>query len=57
MAQQRAQVGLAAARPHGLSERRKPKVTPELVDKAQQMYDSRRYHGLESPNPGPSAQR
>ncbi|MGH3521427.1 MAG: hypothetical protein ACRDU4_01055, partial [Mycobacterium sp.] len=43
VAQQRAQVGLAAARPHGLSERRKPKVTSELVDRTQQMYDSRRY--------------
>jgi hypothetical protein len=43
VAQQDAQSGPATARPHGLSERRQPKMTPELVDKAQRMYDSRRY--------------
>lgn len=40
--QQRGQLGPAAARTRSLSGRRKPKMTPELVDKAQRMYDSRR---------------
>ncbi len=43
VAQQRAQAVLAAARPRSLSKRRTPKMTPELVDKAQRMYDSRRF--------------
>jgi hypothetical protein len=43
MAQQRAQARLAAARVRGLSGRRKSKMTPERIDKAQRMYDSRRF--------------
>ncbi|MGH3550595.1 MAG: hypothetical protein ACRDQU_21245 [Pseudonocardiaceae bacterium] len=43
VAQHHAQTGLGTARPHGLSERRKLKMVPELIDKAQRMYDSRRY--------------
>ncbi len=43
VAQQRAQAGLTAARARGLSGHRKSKMTPELVDKAQRMYDSRRF--------------
>ncbi len=35
--------GLAAARARGRRGGRKPKMTPELVDKAQRMYDSRQF--------------
>jgi DNA invertase Pin-like site-specific DNA recombinase len=40
---ERTQAGLAAARARGRTGGRKPKMTPELVDKAQRMYDSRRF--------------
>lgn len=43
VAQQPAQPEPAMVRPHGLAQRRTPKMTPELVDKAQRMYDSRHY--------------
>jgi hypothetical protein len=43
VAQQPAQPGPATVRPHGLAQHRTSKMTPELVDKAQRMYDSRRY--------------
>ncbi len=41
--QQRAQTGLAASRARGPSGHRKSKMTPALVNKAQRMYDSRRF--------------
>jgi hypothetical protein len=41
--QQRTQAGLAASRARGPSGHRKSKMTPVLVDKAQRMYDSRRF--------------
>lgn len=37
------QAGLSTARSRGLAKRRTPKMTPELVAKAQRMYDSRRH--------------
>ena len=40
---ERTQAGLAAARARGRTGGRKPKMTAELVDKAQRMYDSRRF--------------
>lgn len=40
---QPAQAGLTPIRPRGLSGRHTTKMTPALVDKAQQMYDSGRY--------------
>ncbi|MGB8961670.1 MAG: hypothetical protein WCC38_06910 [Pseudonocardiaceae bacterium] len=43
VARQQAQARLAAAQVRGLSGRRKSKMTPELVEKAQRMYDSRRF--------------
>jgi hypothetical protein len=43
VAQQRAQARPAAARSRGLSGHCKSKMTPERVDKAQRMYDSRRF--------------
>jgi hypothetical protein len=43
MTQQRAQAGLAASRARGPSGHRKSKMTPELVDEAQRMYNSRRF--------------
>jgi hypothetical protein len=41
--QQRSQTGQAASRARGPSGHRKSKMTPELVDKAQRMYNSRRF--------------
>jgi hypothetical protein len=38
-----AQAGLAAARVRGRTGGRKPKMTPKLIDKAQQMYDARQF--------------
>ena len=43
VAQQLTQGESATARTHGLSARRKPKMTPVLVDQAQRMYDSGDY--------------
>jgi hypothetical protein len=40
---ERTQAGLAAARARGRKGGRKPKMTPELIDKAQRMYDSRNF--------------
>ncbi|WP_172862194.1 recombinase family protein [Micromonospora zamorensis] len=37
---ERTMAGLAAARTRGRNGGRKPKMTPELIDKAQRMYDS-----------------
>jgi helix-turn-helix resolvase-like protein len=41
--QQRAQAGQAASRARSPSGHRKSKMTPELIDKAQRMYNSRRF--------------
>jgi DNA invertase Pin-like site-specific DNA recombinase len=40
---ERTHAGLAAARARDRKGGRKPKMTPELVDKAQRMYDSRQF--------------
>jgi DNA invertase Pin-like site-specific DNA recombinase len=40
---ERTNAGLQAARARGRKGGRKPKMTPELIDKAQRMYDSRRF--------------
>jgi hypothetical protein len=40
---ERTQAGLAAARARGRRGGRKPKMTPALIDKAQRMYDVRRF--------------
>jgi DNA invertase Pin-like site-specific DNA recombinase len=40
---ERTNAGLQAARARGRKGGRKPKMTPELVDKAQRMYDSRQF--------------
>lgn len=40
---ERTQAGLAAARSRGRNGGRKPKMTPDLIDKAQRMYDSRQF--------------
>jgi len=40
---ERTLAGLAAARTRGRSGGRKPKMTPDLVNKAQRMYDSRQF--------------
>jgi len=40
---ERTQAELAAARARGRKGGRKPKMTPELIDKAQRMYDSRTF--------------
>jgi len=40
---ERTQAGLVAARARGRKGGRKPKMTPELIDKAQRMYDSRSF--------------
>jgi DNA invertase Pin-like site-specific DNA recombinase len=40
---ERTQAGLIAARARGRKGGRKPKMTTELIDKAQRMYDSRRF--------------
>lgn len=40
---ERTHAGLAAARARGRRGGRKPKMTPELVNKAQRMYDARRF--------------
>ena len=40
---ERTQAGLAAARARGRHGGRKPKMTPALIDKAQRMYDSRKF--------------
>jgi DNA invertase Pin-like site-specific DNA recombinase len=40
---ERTQAGLAAARSRGLTGGRKPKMTPELINKAQRMYDARQF--------------
>ena len=40
---ERTAAGLAAARARGRHGGRKPKMTPALIDKAQRMYDSRRF--------------
>lgn len=43
LVKERTQAGLAAARARGRKGGRKPKMTPELIDKAQRMYDSRNF--------------
>ena len=40
---ERTSAGLAAARARGRKGGRKPRMTPELIDKAQRMYDSRQF--------------
>ena len=40
---ERTQAGLAAARARGRTGGRKPKMTPELINKAQRMYDARQF--------------
>jgi len=40
---ERTQAGLTAARSRGRNGGRKPKMTPDLIDKAQRMYDSRQF--------------
>ena len=40
---ERTQAGLQAARARGRKGGRKPKMTPELIGKAQRMYDSRQF--------------
>ena len=40
---ERTHAGLAAARARGRKGGRKPKMTPDLIDKAQRMYDSRNF--------------
>ena len=40
---ERTNAGLQAARARGRKGGRKPKMTPELIDKAQRMYDSRKF--------------
>jgi DNA invertase Pin-like site-specific DNA recombinase len=40
---ERTNVGLQATRARGRKGGRKPKMTPELIDKAQRMYDSRQF--------------
>lgn len=40
---ERTQAGLIAARARGRKGGRKPKMTPELINKAQRMYDARRF--------------
>src|SRR5664280_2546858 len=40
---ERTQAGLAAARARGRKGGRKPKMTPELIGKAQRMYDARQF--------------
>ncbi len=40
---ERTQAGLAAARARGRKGGRKPKMTPELINKAQRMYDARQF--------------
>jgi DNA invertase Pin-like site-specific DNA recombinase len=40
---ERTQAGLAAARARGRTGGRKPKMTPELIGKAQRMYDARQF--------------
>ncbi len=40
---ERTQAGLAAARARGRTGGRKPKMTPDLISKAQRMYDTRQF--------------
>lgn len=40
---ERTQAGLAAARTRGRTGGRKPKMTPELINKAQRMYDAKQF--------------
>lgn len=40
---ERTQAGLAAARSRGRTGGRKPKMTPELINKAQRMYDAKQF--------------
>ena len=40
---ERTHAGLAAARARGRTGGRKPKMTPDLVNKAQRMYDARQF--------------
>ena len=40
---ERTQAGLAVARARGRKGGRKPKMTPELIGKAQRMYDARQF--------------
>jgi DNA invertase Pin-like site-specific DNA recombinase len=40
---ERTQAGLAAARARGRTGGRKPKMTPELINKAQRMYEARQF--------------
>ena len=40
---ERTQAGLAAARARGRTGGRKPEMTPELINKAQRMYDARQF--------------
>jgi DNA invertase Pin-like site-specific DNA recombinase len=43
LVKERTQAGLAAARARGRKGGRKPKMSPDLIDKAQRMYDSRNF--------------
>jgi DNA invertase Pin-like site-specific DNA recombinase len=43
LVQERTLAGLAAARARGRHGGRKPKMTPDLIDKAQRMYDARTF--------------
>ena len=47
---ERTNAGLKAARARGRKGGRKPKMTPELIDKAQRMYDSRQFTMAEIAN-------
>ena len=40
---ERTHAGLAAARARGRTGGRKPKMTPDLINKAQRMYDARKF--------------
>ncbi|ALE04643.1 DNA invertase (plasmid) [Arthrobacter sp. ERGS1:01] len=44
---ERTQAGLTAARTRGRTGGRKPKMTPELINKAQRMYDAKQFTMLE----------
>ena len=47
---ERTQAGLAAARARGRTGGRKPKMTAAMIDKAQRMYDSRKFSMAEIAN-------
>ncbi len=43
LSRERTQAGLTAARARGRTGGRNPKMTPELINKAQRMYDARQF--------------